>query len=207
LASITVGAVLAGTGLTFAGTPDWIPLGGSSTGGEPAEAPTVSAPPSVPPTPTVATPSTAPSTAAAPAAPSAAPTARAPKPPGPAAAGVVGAVVAATNAERAAAGCDPLKVDGRLNTAAQRHSADMASRQTMSHTGGNGSSFDERIEAAGYPRPAAENIAYGQDSAASVVAAWMDSEGHRRNILNCSYTAIGVGYDPRGDYWTQNFGF
>ncbi len=77
----------------------------------------------------------------------------------------------------------------------------------MSHTGSNGSSFDERVRAAGYPRPAAENVAFGQSSADIVVAAWMDSEGHRRNILNCEYTAIGVGFDQRGNYWTQDFGF
>ena len=87
-------------------------------------------------------------------------------------------------------------MDGRLTTAAQRHSVDMADRDTMSHTGGDGSSFDERIRAAGYPEPAAENIAFGQSSASSVVAAWMDSAGHRRNILDCDYTAIGVGFDP-----------
>ncbi|MGH3752024.1 MAG: CAP domain-containing protein [Pseudonocardiaceae bacterium] len=47
----------------------------------------------------------------------------------------------------------------------------------------------------------------GGPTAASVVVAWMAYSGHRRNILNCAYTAIGVGVDPRGNYWTQNFGF
>ena len=77
----------------------------------------------------------------------------------------------------------------------------------MSHIGGDGSRFTDRLHAAGYPRPGAENIAFGQRTAARVVADWMASSGHRRNILNCAYTTIGVGFDPRGNYWTQNFGF
>lgn len=119
----------------------------------------------------------------------------------------IAAVVAATNTERVAAGCRALRVDDRINTAAQRHSVDMANRSTMSHIGRDGSRFTDRLQATGYPRPGAENVAFGQPTAASVVAAWMASSGHRRNILNCAYTAIGVGYDPRGNYWTQNFGY
>ncbi len=115
-------------------------------------------------------------------------------------------MVAATNAERAAAGCRALRVDDRLNTAAQRHSVDMANRRNMSHRGRNGSKFTDRIRAAGYPRPGAENIAFGQPTAAGVVADWMGSSGHWRNIVNCGYMAIGVGFDSRGNYWTQNFG-
>jgi uncharacterized protein YkwD len=115
-------------------------------------------------------------------------------------------VVAATNAERAAAGCQALRVDNRLNAAAQRHTVDMANRRNMSHRGSNGSKFTDRIRAAGYPRPGAENIAFGQPTAASVVADWMTSSGHRRNIVDCAYRAIGVGFDSRGNYWTQNFG-
>ncbi|MGQ0774903.1 MAG: CAP domain-containing protein [Pseudonocardiales bacterium] len=119
----------------------------------------------------------------------------------------IAAVVAATNAERVSAGCLTLRVDDRINTAAQLHSVDMADRRNMSHLGGDGSTFTDRLHAAGYPRPGGENIAFGQPTAASVVADWMASSGHRRNILNCEYTAIGVGFDPRGNYWTQNFGF
>lgn len=119
----------------------------------------------------------------------------------------IAAVVAATNAERTSAGCLTLLVDDRINTAAQRHSVDMADRGNMSHIGGDGSTFADRLRAAGYPRPGAENIAFGQPTAASVVAAWMASPGHRRNILNCEYKAIGIGFDSRGNYWTQDFGF
>ncbi|MGH3937459.1 MAG: CAP domain-containing protein [Pseudonocardiaceae bacterium] len=119
----------------------------------------------------------------------------------------IAAVIEATNAERVSAGCLALQVDERINTAAQRHSVDMADRRKMSHIGGDGSTFTNRLDAAGYPRPGAENIAFGQPTAAGVVAAWMASSGHRRNILNCEYIAVGVGFDPRGNYWTQNFGF
>ena len=125
----------------------------------------------------------------------------------PASTGPVAAVVAATNAERADAGCDPLTVDSRLNSAAQGHAADMAANDYFSHTDQDGGDSADRIDAAGFAGSrTAENIAYGQESAAEVVAAWMDSSGHRHNILNCSYDRIGVGYDSRGDYWVQDFG-
>ena len=117
------------------------------------------------------------------------------------------AVVAATDAERTAAGCDALRVDPRLADAAQGHAEDMAGNDYFSHTGQDGRAFDDRIRDAGHPSPGGENIAAGQESAEEVVQAWMDSPGHRRNILNCAFTSIGVGHDPRGDYWVQNFGF
>lgn len=115
-------------------------------------------------------------------------------------------VVDLVNAERAAAGCRPLAVDQRLVNAAQAHSTDMAVNSYFSHTSLDGRTFDERILAAGYPRPAAENIAMGQRSAADVMRDWMRSRGHRENILNCGFVTIGVGLDTRGWYWTQDFG-
>lgn len=115
-------------------------------------------------------------------------------------------VVAATNAERLDAGCDALGVDPRLAAAAQGHSEDMAANDYFSHTGLDGSSFDERISAEGHPAPGGENIARGQENAEEVVAGWMASPGHRRNILDCGFVDIGVGLDPRGNYWTQEFG-
>ena len=54
-------------------------------------------------------------------------------------------------------------------------------------------------------KSAAENIAMGQRSAAEVVKAWMESPGHRENIMNPSLTHIGIGYDKNGNYWTQQF--
>ncbi len=137
----------------------------------------------------------------------------APPPPPPAGTGVEAyeaEVVAIVNAERAAGGCSVLTVDSRLAAAARAHSTDMATRDYFSHTTPEGITFDQRITNAGYLwSNAAENIAYGQRGPAAVMAAWMGSDGHRANILNCRLQQIGVGlaYDARGrPYWTQDFG-
>ena len=116
-------------------------------------------------------------------------------------------VLALVNHERAAAGCPALATDSRLTTAAQKHSDDMSTRGYFSHTTPDGVTFATRITAAGYPRPAAENIAQGSTTAAQTMRMWMNSPGHRRNILNCSYTKLGVGVATQGWYWTQDFGF
>ncbi|WP_344883656.1 CAP domain-containing protein [Allokutzneria multivorans] len=110
------------------------------------------------------------------------------------------------NQARAEAGCSALRIDERLANAAQRHSSDMAERNYFSHTSPDGASFDDRARAAGYPRPGGENIAKGQRSAEQVMESWMQSSGHRANILNCRFTALGVGLDTRGWVWTQVFG-
>ncbi|WP_231950359.1 CAP domain-containing protein [Allokutzneria albata] len=110
------------------------------------------------------------------------------------------------NHARAEAGCPALRIDERLANAAQRHSADMAERNYFSHTSPDGASFVDRARAAGYPRPGGENIAKGQRSAEQVMESWMQSSGHRANILNCRFTALGMGLDTRGWVWTQVFG-
>jgi uncharacterized protein YkwD len=120
-------------------------------------------------------------------------------------------VTALVNRERAAAGCGPLRTDERLRSAARAHSQDMAANDYFSHTGRNGSSFVDRIAAAGYPRNEAggENIALGYRTPEDVMDGWMNSAGHRANILNCDFKAIGVGLaqDSSGTpYWTQDFG-
>jgi uncharacterized protein YkwD len=118
-------------------------------------------------------------------------------------------VLQLTNSERAKAGCKALTVSSKLTTAAQAHSADMAKNNYFAHDSQDGTSPFERIKQAGYNfRAAAENIAYGQPTAASVMDAWMNSPGHKANILNCTYTQIGVGYATRSGtpYWTQDFG-
>lgn len=78
----------------------------------------------------------------------------------------------------------------------------------MSHTGSDGSTMVQRIDRVGFPwRSAAENVAYGYPSATAVMGAWMNSTGHRRNILS-SNTHIGVGLAYGADglpYWTQVF--
>ncbi|WP_309114023.1 CAP domain-containing protein [Saccharothrix sp.] len=116
-------------------------------------------------------------------------------------------VVELVNEARAAAGCPALKVDERIVKTAQAHSTDMATRNYFSHDTPEGVDFAERMRAAGYPNPGGENIAQGYRTPEAVMKGWMNSEGHRRNILNCGFTAIGVGLDTRGYYWTQNFGW
>ena len=113
------------------------------------------------------------------------------------------------NAERSARGLAPMSFDNRLILAAQRHSDDQASRGQMSHTGGDGSTLAVRIDRIGYSwSRLGENVAYGFPDAASVVAAWMTSPGHRANILSAN-TQFGLGLALGADgrsYWTQVFG-
>lgn len=115
-------------------------------------------------------------------------------------------IVTLTNSERETAGCVPLDVDDRLTAAAQLHAEDMAEHGKMDHVGSNGSTFDERIRDQGHPKPGAENVARGYPDAATTVREWMASPGHRRNIVNCTYVTVGVGFDPRGNFVAQEFG-
>jgi uncharacterized protein YkwD len=131
------------------------------------------------------------------------PTSSAPAP----AAGITAEVTRLTNLERAKAGCGALRIDSRLTAAAQAHSEDMVDRDYFSHTSPDGEGPGDRAAAAGYPNWSGENIAAGYPTAAAVVQGWMNSAGHRANILNCQSKATGVGYDARRDMWTQMFGF
>ncbi|WP_319458831.1 CAP domain-containing protein [Micromonospora sp. RTP1Z1] len=117
-------------------------------------------------------------------------------------------VVDLVNRERAKAGCKALGIDNKLMLAAQRHSQDQADHKTMSHDGSDGSDAGERLDRVGYAwRAYGENVAWNQQTPAAVMDAWMNSPGHRANILNCSYTEIGVGVArSNGPYWTQDFG-
>ncbi|MFI6035945.1 CAP domain-containing protein [Streptomyces sp. NPDC051315] len=119
-------------------------------------------------------------------------------------------VVHLTNGERARAGLRPLGVDPLLATVARAHSADMVARRFYSHTSPEGSRPWDRAAAAGSTRRTiGENIACGQRSPAEVVEDWMNSPGHRANILKPDFTHIGVGFaggGPAGTYWTQLFG-
>jgi uncharacterized protein YkwD len=119
-------------------------------------------------------------------------------------------VITLTNAERAAAGLPPLSPDPLLTDAAQAHSADMVARAFYAHTSPDGSEPWHRAAAAGSTRRSiGENIACGQRSAAEVVRGWMNSPGHRANILKPGFTHIGIGFaggGTAGTYWTQLFG-
>ncbi|MGW0800290.1 sigma-70 family RNA polymerase sigma factor [Streptomyces sp. NPDC002692] len=118
-------------------------------------------------------------------------------------------VVALVNKERAAAGCGPLTEDAQLEKAAQAHSDDMAARNFFEHTNPDGADPGQRITAAGYRWSTyGENIAEGQQTPQAVMESWMNSPGHRANILNCSFKNIGVGVHKGsgGPWWTQDFG-
>jgi uncharacterized protein YkwD len=114
---------------------------------------------------------------------------------------------ALTDTARVAHGCKPLKLNSKLNTAAHKHANDMAEHDYFSHTSLNGTTWSRRIKKAGFKNPGGENIAYGFPTAVSVVQAWLASPGHRRNILDCKFKYIGVGYAANGGYWVQDFGY
>lgn len=110
------------------------------------------------------------------------------------------------NAERAKIGLSPVTLDATLSKAAQVRAKEIVNQ--FSHTRPNGSSFSTAITEQEFSfRGAGENIAYGQETPQTVMNAWMNSDGHRANILNANYTTIGVGYYQQNgiNYWTQLF--
>lgn len=115
-------------------------------------------------------------------------------------------VVELTNAERAKSGLKALTLDTELSKVARAKSQDMKDRNYFDHTSPTyGSPFDMMKQFGINYSSAGENIAKGQTTPQQVVQAWMNSEGHRANILNASYTHIGVGYVQAGNHWTQMF--
>lgn len=118
-------------------------------------------------------------------------------------------IIKLTNKQRTANGCRALRTDRKLVYAARAHSKDMAAKNYFSHTSPDGRTFVTRAKQAGYKSPSAENIAWGYRSAQVVVTGWMNSPGHRKNILTCSSKAVGVGMATKADgtpYYTQDFG-
>jgi uncharacterized protein YkwD len=121
-----------------------------------------------------------------------------------------------TNLQRQKAGMQPLRLNSQLNTAAQTYSQTMALDDFFSHTGADGSRMSDRIDATGYQYwSISENIAGGYSKPEMVVDKWMQSPGHRANILDPNFTEIGIGYYHLANdtgtinyhhYWTQNFG-
>ncbi|KAG1704628.1 hypothetical protein DVH05_005556 [Phytophthora capsici] len=122
-----------------------------------------------------------------------------------------GSMLASVNAQRAAQGLSPLCLNSKLMAASMGHSVDMASKNFMSHTGSDGSTMAQRVTAAGYKwTRVAENVAAGQVNVDAVMNSWMNSPGHRANILG-DYTMLGTAYAYNSGstyrhYWTQNFG-
>lgn len=115
-------------------------------------------------------------------------------------------IVELVNEERAKAGLNPVTLDTGVSSAAQVRAQEIVS--SFSHTRPNGSSFSTALKEQGVSyRSAGENIAYGQRTPELVMEGWMNSSGHRANILNQSFTHIGVGYHQENgvNYWTQIF--
>jgi uncharacterized protein YkwD len=114
------------------------------------------------------------------------------------------ALVTVVNRRRKARGCDPLVWDERLARVAARHSEAMARQDFFSHVDRHGKDPFDRMRDAGIGfRAAAENIAFGQTSAAEVFDGWVKSRGHRDNLDRCDYTHHGIGlYRNR---WTHVF--
>ncbi|MFG2532098.1 CAP domain-containing protein [Streptomyces sp. NPDC048516] len=117
-------------------------------------------------------------------------------------------IVELVNAQRAQHGCGPLTVDSHLQTAAQKHSDDMAARNYYEHNTPEGVDPGTRMTNAGFPWSSwAENIFKSPKDPATAMDGWMKSPGHRDNILNCSYksTGVGVNLSANGPWWTQDF--
>jgi uncharacterized YkwD family protein len=115
-------------------------------------------------------------------------------------------VVELTNQERAKQGLPALEVDAELSKVAKEKSRDMQANNYFSHDSPTyGSPFDMMKQFGVEYSAAGENIAMGQPTPEEVVQAWMNSDGHRKNILSSNYTHIGVGYVEDGHYWTQQF--
>lgn len=150
----------------------------------------------------------------------------------PSAADPASRLLAAVNRERARRDLPPLAFDRRLASAAESHSRAMAERDFFAHCDlDSGGKVGARAEGAGYPwRAVAENLSVGRDTAEKVVAGWMNSRGHRENLLSTRYRDAGAGYvhdpadrrgvrvdedgdcrtdrrdGPYGHYWTIVFG-
>lgn len=114
-----------------------------------------------------------------------------------------------TNAERSKQGVAALCLSSQLNSAAQAHAEDMANNNYFSHTSQDGRAFFQRIAATGYSYSgSAENIAAAGATPSETISQWMNSSGHRTNLLNTAYTEVGFGYAYNANsqwqrYWVQ----
>lgn len=115
-------------------------------------------------------------------------------------------VIRLVNEIRVQNGLKALTTNWELSRVARYKSEDMVKNKYFSHNSPTYGTPFQMMRSFGLSyRTAGENIAYGQRTPAAVVDAWMNSSGHRANILNASYTQIGVGYCASGNYWTQMF--
>jgi uncharacterized protein YkwD len=118
-------------------------------------------------------------------------------------------VLKLVNEERAKVGCSPVAANSALSKLAEDFSEAMAAEGFFDHTDPSGKTPWDRAEAAGITSLGGENIARGQADAAAVMEAWMNSPGHKANILNCDFQTLGVGvhFGSGGPWWTQDFGY
>lgn len=128
-------------------------------------------------------------------------------------------VLALINAERAKQGCGPLQVDAKLSQAAERESRDMVTKHFFSHNDPDGATPGSRVKDTGYVyQMIGENIEVNTDTPEDAVASWMNSPGHRANILTCAFRDTGIAVAVQDDnipvdgvphaykaYWTQVF--
>jgi uncharacterized protein YkwD len=118
-------------------------------------------------------------------------------------------VLRLVNEERAKVGCDAVSANSALAELAEDFSDAMAAQGFFDHTDPSGATPWDRAAQAGVTNLGGENIARGQADAAAVMEAWMDSPGHKANILNCDFKTLGVGVHlgSGGPWWTQDFGY
>lgn len=115
-------------------------------------------------------------------------------------------VIRLTNEARAKNGLSPLTANWQLSRVARYKSQDMKDKGYFSHTSPTyGTPFQMMKSFNISYKTAGENIAKGYSTPKAVVDGWLNSEGHRKNIMNASFTQIGVGYVSGGNYWTQMF--
>ena len=220
IGALGLGTALLPASLTGPGTPAELPaaavaaLAPGAGGGAPGDGAARSAGPSAIPPPSAAP--SPPRTASPRARPSVQPkpkktTATAAPVVGPGLAGQETEVIRLVNVERGKAGCGSLTLNTELRTAIRLHVQELGKHGDLyiSHVSDDGRSFVDRAKAQGYDDPGGENVARGQRDAADVMNSWMNSAGHRANILNCGFRAIGVGVAKGVDgtlVWGQLFG-
>ena len=113
-------------------------------------------------------------------------------------------IAAGLNANRRANGQAPLSYNRRLSRAAMSHACDMLVNNFFDHRGSNGSNSQSRVQAAGYRDCiVAENLAWGYPQSSQIITGWMNSPGHRRNMLHPRIEEYGIGITqgPKGPYW------
>ena len=117
--------------------------------------------------------------------------------------------IALVNSYRSSAGVAAVTVDKRITIAAESHSTDQAQHNKMTHTGSDGTNAGQRLNILGYGwRTWGENVAAGQPNCSNVMSAWMNSSGHRANILNPAFVHVGVAAVKAANgtiYWTLDF--